>query len=518
MRTGDILGRAAVGALILLALLIPTAAFAQEGKDELPRPPEKAAEAPKDLLVADFEESTPEGSEVLRAKLEVVKGEEKCPAGSGYLKIEVPEDRRNASQLLFTLPDKSDLQSCKSLSAHIDLPEKEGEWKLRWNVLDKDKNQIWQRMFKMEGGEGWQKVEWPLYLWRWSNGRTASWTESKYLVLNIEEGSGDVKLDDIKFLRGLKGNKSAFPEAEWVAKVAFTGEYRSLNEKGVFIATDALEELDEAALKSISDKVTPIIEWMKAIFRTARRPVNEGAPVSLLVFKDMDGYKKFYERLGEQWNVSIGAPGAGGYTVQDIAASTYSARYGADRPVYFHELVHAIASRELRLLPGQRRHSWLQEGLANYLQLCLYPKSLGRSAFVNNFSQRITRRSFFKPLRTLLTMRISGRQYAQLASLVAFLAEKHPDWLDKIALGIADGKDIEKVLEGLDLTFDSLQEKWLEWGKKVFASDAEAPEGSGTHFPTPAQWKKTPEKPEEEKKETPKEEETPKKESESQDF
>ncbi len=515
MKTGNIIGHASAVVAILLALLIPTGAFAQEGADALPKSPEKSAEASKDVIVADFEESTPEGSEVLRAEVEVVKGEEKCPAGTGYLKVNVPEERRNPSQLLFSLPEKSKLQCFRALGAHVSLPEKEGEWKLRWNVLDKDKNQIWQRMFKMDGGKGWQKVEWPLYLWRWANGRTASWSEAKYLVLNIEEGAGDVKLDDIRFLHGDKGEKSAFPEPDWVAKVAFTGKFRSLNEKGVFIATDAMEELDEAALKKMSEKITPILEWIKATFKTARRPINEGVPVSLLVFKDQGGYKKFYERLGKQWNVSIGAPGAGGYTVQDIAASTYSARYGADRPVYFHELVHAIASRELRLLPGQRRHSWLQEGFANYLQLCLYPKSLGRKVFIDNFSRPITKRSFFRPLSELLTMRISGRQYAQLASLVAFLDQKHQNWLDKIALGIADGKDISKVLEGLELTFDSLQEKWMEWGKKVFAPDADPPEGPGTHFPTPKQWKKIAEKTEETKE---KKEEAPKKEPEGREF
>jgi len=504
---------------VLLSVLLLSAGTALAE----PEPPLKAAGPEKlDIIVADFEEATPEGFEVLRAEIELTTGSDGAPEGKGFIEISILKDQRSAAQLLFALPEKTDLSRCKLLSAHLYLPERDRQWKLRWHVLDKDKNQIHQRMFKLDGSGEWQKIEWPLALWRWSNSRIGDWSEARYLVLNLEEGDGKVKLDGVRFVPGDRGAQSAMPKPDWVATVAFSGQVHSLNKRGVFIATDATEVLAEKDLEIILEKSAPIRDWIRANFKKALRTVGGDAPVSLLIFKDMDGYKDFYKKLGDKWNVSIGAPGAGGYTVQDISASTYSARYGADRPVYFHELVHAIVSRELRLLPGNRRHSWLQEGFANYLQLCLYPQSIGRSTLGRNFFKPVTNRSFFKPLKTLLNNRISGRNYAQLASLVAFLVARQPEWLDEIAAGIGSGKDITKVIEeDLETTYDDIQEKWLAWGKKAYAPDAEPPEGPGTHFPMPKQWKPEKETPEEEgeagEEKTPEKEE-PKKEPRSEEF
>jgi len=265
------------------------------------------------LLVADFEESTPEGFEILRGEVELVKDEEGCPAGKGYLKIKVPDNERTATQVLFKLPEKPALQNYGTLSAHINLPPLDGEWKLRWHVLDKDQNQIYQRMFRMEGGKDWVKAECSLSLWRWSNSRVGDWSEARYLVLNLETGSGTIRLDDVRFKPGNSGKLSSVAKPEWVAKVAFADKFRSLNDKGFFIATDALDVLSEADLKAVLEKAAPIYDWIKSVFKKAHRPVANGKPFSLLIFKDMEGYRGFYEKLGKEWNVSIGAPGAGGW-------------------------------------------------------------------------------------------------------------------------------------------------------------------------------------------------------------
>jgi len=497
--------------VLILLLIIPlfiNTSFGQEDVPVSPEKTEKTEKTVKEILLADFETATPEGFRVEQAEIELKEDNEDAPAGKGFLEIEVLElaDReRKAVQLTFKLPEGMDMSCCKSLSAHVKLPalEDRDEWKLRWNVLNGEEKQIYQRMFEMQGSEDWQKIEWPLSVWRWSNQRVGDWSEARYLVLNIEIGNGTVGIDDIRLVGGERGKMSAMPKPEWIAGIAFPGGCRSMLKESVFIATDDLENLSENDLKSISERVEPIRKWIRATFKKAVRPIGGDAPVSLIIFKEMDGYKNFYVRLGDAWNVSIGTPGAGGYTVQDIAASTYSARYGADRPVWFHELVHAIATRELRLIPGQRIHSWLQEGLANYLQLCIYPKSIGRDMIVRNFNQSITRRSFFKPLRTLLTGRITTRNYLQLATLTAFLVQEHPDWLDKIALGITSGKDLEKVLEeDIETSFEKLQDDWHAWGKKVFAFDSEPPDGPGRHFPMPSQWVKEKIEPDDESKES----------------
>jgi hypothetical protein len=60
------------------------------------------------------------------------------------------------------------------------------------------------------------------------------------------------------------------------------------------------------------------------------------------------------------------------------------------------------------------------------------------------------------------------------------------------------------LVEDVGKSFDELQELWMTWGKRVFASDSKPPAGSGTHFPVPPQWIASAEKEEitgEEKKE-----------------
>jgi hypothetical protein len=90
----------------------------------------------------------------------------------------------------------------------------------------------------------------------------------------------------------------------------------------------------------------------------------------------------------------------------------------------------------------------------------------------------------------LLVGRVSTRNYLQLATLVAFLVDEHVDWLDKIALGLADGHELSEILDDIGTSFQELQAEWLAWGKRVFAPQSEPPAGPGTHFPVPPHWKK----------------------------
>jgi hypothetical protein len=146
-----------------------------------------------------------------------------------------------------------------------------------------------------------------------------------------------------------------------------------------------------------------------------------------------------------------------------------------------------MLARMVGLRTGVDRHTWLQEGLASYLQVCVYPRSLDWRVFRRHFSRPIADdgSGFFKPLKTLLTDRVGMAHYAQLTSLVAFFLEERPDWLRKIAAGLAAGEPIETVLSECGTDFDELQAAWFAWGKRRFVD----PQADGaTVFAMPQEW------------------------------
>ncbi|MFH0887800.1 MAG: hypothetical protein V1871_01155 [Planctomycetota bacterium] len=482
----------------------PTLPEAVEGKPSEVIIPKAVEDKPSEIVLADFEKSLPEGFKAVNVEAGLECSQEESVIGRRFLKVFVPLERKSVSQLSFKLSKTVDLSDYYSLALSVLATPKSEAWKFRWYAVDEKGKQLFQRVFTLDKDSIWTSLDFPLYLWRWDNNYAGDWAEVTTFVLNIEKGESELYIDDIKLTR-------ATHNMSWLASFAFpAGKNRILLEDGFLLATDAFEELSDDDLKTLLEKVRPIRAWIHSIFKKASRPFGGDSPVSLLIFRNTDDFQEFYKKLGLAWGVNINPPKAGGYTVQDIAASTYNEKLGINRPVYFHELVHALVARELRILPGNPRYNWLQEGIANYLQVCLYPESLRQESFINNFSKPISRdgKSFFKPLEHLLTKPISMDNYAQLASFVLFLVERHPDYLDHIGLNLADGKEISQVLSDLGTSFDKLEEEYIFWGKQTFVPDSEHPlnadpseqagrmeggqaAGKDTAFTIPEQWQKS---------------------------
>jgi|GEM_PF-2419174 len=456
-----------------------------------------------EVLLADFEESLPEGFKTTDAEAKLESNEQESFAGKGYLKVTIPAGRKEPAHLFFKLPKGINISTCYSLVVSIKTSPRAEAWKLRWYALDEKDKPIFQRVFTFDGGHIWTRMDFPLPLWRWGN-LVGDWSEVRSFSLDVETGDGELCLDDLKLTLGKRGEKSALPPDDWLISIAFPEKSRVLLSNGFLLATDAVEQVSEEDFKNLLEKLRPIRDWVRAIFKKASRPFGGDYPVSLLIFRQQSDFETFYKRLGLIWRATINPPKAGGYTVNDISASTYNEKLGINRPVFFHEVVHAVVTREIRTPPGYPRYSWLQEGIANYLQLCLHPESLKREDLIKNFLVPISKegKTFFKPLEQLLTKPISMSNYAQLATLIGFLVEKHPDYLDSIALNLADGKEIADILKELGTSFDKLEEEWFSWGKKTFAPDSKPPAGEGSFFPVPEQWKDY-------KKPTPKDETKP---------
>jgi hypothetical protein len=396
------------------------------------------------------------------------------------------------------LPADTSMAQARALAAAVRVTGAQEAVTLRWYGLDATNHVIWQRRFTVAPGDAWGRMEFPLALWRWGSSRIGDWSDVRALALQVESRFGELWLDDVRLLTGSRGEASALLEDDWLTKLAFPspqpppaagrgkGEgrtVRSHTENGCFVATDAPATLSDDNLKLFAANMSRTRAWTKRVFGEAARPVLKGQPVALLIFSTREDWLAFYERLGKEWDAVIPPPQSGGYTVQDIAASTFDAKQGV-RPVFLHEGAHAIFSRDLRLLTGVPEHSWMQEALANYLQLCVYPQSARRSDYVKNFAAGVTGDSFFRPLSELMGKPVTTKHYLQLASLAAFLIEEKPEWLRGITAGLQENKPIEAILKDCGTDAAALEKAWLEWGRKRFAAE-KAGEGEPEFFAVP---------------------------------
>jgi hypothetical protein len=443
----------------------------------LAAPDNTRAEAPETRRWLDFDAET---AALPAAENCILARDRDAAAGAGCLLIKLPEKVEKAARVTFALPADFDITTMGTLQLSIRATPTEDALPLRWLAEDANGATLLQRKLSFDEGAVWTRYDLPLALWRWGNTRVGDWSEVTRLTLVIEARVAEVRVDELQWQTG-----NARPTAATYEEIAFgTRRSKSAERVGFRIATDATalkpEELDR-----LFKRLGPIPAWLKRAFGEAVRPLND-QPICVLIFAEREEYVKFAKRLGTSLRVTITPPGADGYAIQDIATSFYDAELGVDRPVFFHEAVHATAARNLRLLPGSLSHSWLQEGLANYLQLCLFPESLAIETYPRLFKEGIGARTMFVPLNGLLTDRIEMKHYAQLAALIAWLAEKHADWLAQISRRLADGSDIEAALKECKTDFDTMQKEWLAWGRETFRDDPERM----AHFELPAEWAK----------------------------
>ena len=313
----------------------------------------------------------------------------------------------------------------------------------------------------------------------------ASNSNSDTVAFTIEAPVKELYIDDIRLAVG-DHPLAAYPTTEWLLAVAFVGRrHRSVASDGFLVATDALGPLSDDDLRQHTRQMARVRAWLVRLFAEAMRPADKRPPVSLLIFADATDYRAFFTRLGDVWRVYIPLPTSNAYTVQDITGSTYSSHYGIRRPVYLHEAVHAIATRQLHVRTGVDRHTWLHEGLANYLQVAVFPSSVEWRIYTRNFARPIAPdgSTFFKPVGVLLRRHVKPEHYVQLAGLMAYLVEKRPAWLPPLARGLAEGKRVDQILTDLGTTPRALQAEWLAWGKERFPPDAEP-----KPFPSPQEW------------------------------
>lgn len=432
-------------------------------------------------VVADFEAGMPAGVVVEHGK-GVIDGEARV--GKGALKAEfdgaIVDGRRPRVVIEAPGVEAAEVRGLGMwMKARTDGEPNVG---LRVVAIDGAGRRLYQRRVRIRSGEAWERVELPLVEWRWGN-VVGAWGEVRKLAIEVETSVLSVGFDDIAWIDGADAKAGR----DWLVKLAFAGrDARMVEADGLLIATDAVEEIGEADLRRMLGNARKVRAMVKRLFGDAVRPIDHPTPAAFLIFRDAEEGGEFWKRVGKSWMAEIRVSVAGGFTVQDIATSSWDARQGADRPVYLHETVHAVLGRDVRLVIGNERHWWLHEGMANYVQLCVYPQALRAEVYPSAFARYAAgQQGLFVPVKELLSKRGTARNYAQLASVAAFLVEKRPGWLPVIARTLAEGGTAQEGLKRCGSSLEGLEKEWMEWGRVRFRVKRGVEAG---HFEKPAEW------------------------------
>jgi hypothetical protein len=424
--------------------------------------------AAKDVVVADFSQQS----------IEPVAGVMTIQSDPGDADPYLHYAASGKSKTLINLPVPKDapMSGFAELTAKFRAGDAPDE--VRWYAVDVQRRVLFQRRVTLPAGQQWQTIHFNFGDWRWGNESTGDWRDVTTLILQADSENPSFDLDAVT----LSGDAPKSDDA--TVKLAFGDRARVVQKEGLLVATDATEQIPEPAQQAMLDRMVRAQAFLQRIAGKSYRPTHQPQPAMLLIFKEAAGSEAFYKALGQRWAASIVPPTEGGYTVQSIATSTWDEKQGPERPVYLHESVHAIAARDLRLLAGTPNHNALQEGLANYLQLVIYPKTLDAGVLPRQFAKPIGQSKLFKPLSKLLTERVTGKEYVQLASIVAYLVDKDPDLLAVWIGAVADGQSNIDALKAAGTPVDDLQDRWWKWGEEKYANP-----GATTHFETPAEFK-----------------------------
>jgi hypothetical protein len=431
-----------------------------------------AAQPATVATVADFEGALPDALVVERAH---ASPDPQAAVGNGSLRL-APTEAGKTSAIWLPV-DGIDPAKVGGIAVHLRAKAAEAPVRIRLLARDARHRRIYQRQVKLENTDRWQAFELPLAQFRWA-AILAGWQDTREIGLVVETKVDSVGIDEIRLLPA-----AAEKPVDQLRRLAFEGrDSRSAEADGVLVATDATKQIAEADLQRTLGHARRARALIHRTFGDAVRPVGPPSQPAVLIFADRPAMAGFWQRMGTQWLVDIEPPTAGGYTVQDIATSNWDAKVGPDRPVYLHEAVHALLAHDVRLFTHHEKHWWVHEAVANYVQLCVYPRSLDGNTLGNGFRDGVADDGFFQPLAKLLVRRGGDQNYAQLATVFAFLAEKHPDWLPVIGKTLAEDGTTADALKQCGSSFDQLQAEWLAWGRVRYEKPRD------DHFVTPKEW------------------------------
>ncbi|HBC87922.1 MAG TPA: hypothetical protein DCZ94_13290 [Lentisphaeria bacterium] len=342
--------------------------------------------------------------------LELPETVEGRPSGK-VLRIKSP-----AKGFMYTKKDKlpEDIPECESASMWVYRPSG-GEpvvFEVQF-IEDKGRAKFWRKVEVVKAG--WSKVVVPLRYMRQSDERSPSWKNVKHLGFFFR-GDAEICIDNISLLS--KTGKTAVVTPEELAEISFPGtpkdQIKIVKNQDFIIVSNSKElEIDKLEKRMIE------------FFGLARKGLagvkmsTPDSPPILAVFATQDEYRNFTPRLAGLLLGQAAPPTSGGYTLHSIATSFWDPERGTFRPVYFHEMLHSWLDKMYGFPCGNG--DWIQEGIANYYQLSVFPQDDLDQIILNG----IAAQNIHMPLKELCSgKRVPMDRYWQALSVIAMLLDK----------------------------------------------------------------------------------------------
>jgi hypothetical protein len=301
---------------------------------------------------------------------------------------------------------------------------------------------------------GWKKQALPLRWFRWSDGRVPDWKQVDRWGVYFRDAA-ELQIDNVVLVRE-DASDSALPSADDYARLAFGDRkktQRAIDDKqGLTVLSDApLLEVDRLAAHLAKVKGELEVELGK--------PEPLAWPATLIICATRAEYEAFFPRLAQQYQAEISPPRSGGFTALGVAASYWDEEQGTLRPVFTHEFVHSLLSRDYAL---PNSGDWLQEGLATLSQLRCHPQA----SLPKIVRDGIADPQSHEPLETLTNgERIAMTRYWQAATLCELLVtnEKYRASMPAIMKAIRAGGDTKLALYREKMLGVSWEELTADW-------------------------------------------------------
>lgn len=360
----------------------------------------------------------------------------------------------------------AEIGDCESLSLWIHRSPEEAQRRasttLELQFVEVPGVRLWRKL--VVDHSGWRRFDLPLRHFGWDATRVPHLGRIANLVIVLRDG-GELAIDEIR-LHDVDAGPGAFLTTAEVRELAFgpppqqRDEATALPDDGVRVLARGGFELltDVAALDA--DALFARLESAAAALAPLVPPDEETRRVPRLVVFARDGaYREFAPRLGDCYARVASPPRSDGYTLLGIAHAAWSEEFATARPVFVHEFVHALLECRA-LLPNQSE--WLQEGLANHVQVLLHPQAdlaaIVTRALTDPAAQLglpeltsgrpIEVRHYWQALTLVQTLALSERYRAHFPELVA-------------ALRAAGSTELAPHLDAvLGTTFEELEREW----------------------------------------------------------
>ena len=436
------------------------------------------AAPPAERVLADFDRTQGRLSPFGDVRL---KTADAAAGGNRYLSITPAHGGFLSGRVLFDLPEELAAGNASGVAARFRVVG-DGRATLRWLGVDAQNRIIFQRKLELEPSEDLRDVSLPWTQWRWGETYGGSPSDVRRLGFRIDDSPvTEIRLDDLR-LTGRDAQGAETPK-QWLLRVAFAGrDVRVAEAGGMLAATDAPDQLSDADLAKVLSRMRAVRAAVRPLFGEAVRPIEGLTPPSLLIFRGRGAFIRFFEVVGKEWNVRIVPLPLPGMTIQNIGSAVFDPKQGADRPVFLHEAVHVALANDVRLNCNAEHHSWLQEGMASYVQVCAYPELVAARRLAEAFAQPADAENReFKPLAELFGRRVNFPEYPQLASVVAYLVTEKPQWLPVIAAELVDGRTADQAFRKCGTTVPQLEEAWMKWGRAYFEKNP----ADGPALPSP---------------------------------